>query len=173
LVTAGLVVGGGVAAAQPGGPPIRVAHSQQTILLDGLTADYPLADQTFDTVALSGQLHIVSNIKLNENGAATSLILNMNLQGADAVGDFAYAIGGSGEVFGPSPPPIYPTDPVHLGGSYIALFTILPTVPPNPILPPNPIQPLRVGLNLTFDSAGTLTAAEIEQVVIGAPIIGD
>jgi hypothetical protein len=174
VVLCALVAGTGTASAVPSGPPIRIAHSQEFIPLDDLAVDYILPDESFDTADLSGMLHLVTNMQLDEDGAATSLIINANLQGASATSALAdYTIVGEGDVLQPSPPPIFPTDPVQLSGSYSVLFIILPTLPPSPILPASHARLFQVELDLTFDSDGALRAAVITAVTTESIGLGD
>src|SRR5437867_1947408 len=104
------------------------------------TVFVPLDDGSTDAVALSGMVHVVTQVpEVIQPG--DPMRIRINLDGVSGVGDVSglrYHATGANRVNLPA----IPTDPINLG------FNLKPDGPP--ISPPDPIIPLDISFILTF-----------------------
>jgi hypothetical protein len=141
-----------------GGQPVTTSVQ---IPLAG-TVFVPLDDGSFDQVALSGTVHVVTQVQPADPASPPNPIrIMINLDQVFGVGDITglrYNATGANRINLPAQPP----DPINLG------FNLAPERPPQQ--PPDPIIPLDISFILTFNpDTGALLNVDIESMSVPVP----
>jgi hypothetical protein len=131
------------------------------------TVFVPLSDGSFDTVALTGEVHVVTQVRPNGPAQPPDPIrIHVNLDQVSGIGDVSlllYVATGANRVNLPAVPP----DPVNLG---FKLRAVGVGQNPGPTQPPDPIMPLDISLGLSFNpDTGVLTGVSIESMSVPVP----
>lgn len=120
----------------------------------------PLSDGSFDSVALTGQVHVVTHVPQPVT-LTDPIRIHVNLDQVSGVGSVThllYVATGANRVNLLA----IPSDSMNLGFDLRAVGT-----PPNPIWPPDPIAPLDISFELTFNpDTGALTDVSIESMSV-------
>lgn len=123
----------------------------------GGTVFVPLSDGSFDSVALTGQVHVVTHVPQIILPADPMRIM-INLDRVTGVGDISglrYNATGANRINLPA----LPTDPMNLG------FNLRRDGPPT--VPPDPFIPLDISFILTFNpDSGALVDVDIESMSV-------
>jgi len=136
------------------------------------TVFVPLSDGSFDTVALTGEVHVVTQVRPNDPAHPPDPVrIHVNLDQVSGVGDVSlllYVATGANRVNLPAQPP----DPINLG---FELRAVGVEKDPGPISrPPNPSMPLDISLGLSFNpDTGVLTGVSIESMSVPISVPGD
>jgi hypothetical protein len=131
------------------------------------TVFVPLSDGSFDTVALTGEVHVVTQVRPNDPAHPPDPVrIHVNLDQVSGIGDVSlllYVATGANRVNLPAVPP----DPVNLG---FKLRAVGVGQNPGPTHPPDPIMPLDISLGLSFNpDTGVLTGVSIESMSVPVP----
>ncbi|HWP57962.1 MAG TPA: hypothetical protein VNL14_08755 [Candidatus Acidoferrales bacterium] len=125
------------------------------------TVFVPLSDGSFDSVALSGRVHVVTQVPAQPNDPCRIHVNLDQVAGVGSVTKLEYIATGANRVNLPA----VPTDPMNLGFDLRAVG-----IPPDPITPPNPVVPLDIALQLTFNpDTGVLASVSIESMSVPVP----
>jgi hypothetical protein len=133
------------------------------ITLAGAAVFVPLSDGSFDQVALSGMVHVVTHAAPGDPCAPTDPCrIQINLDQVSGVGDISglrYNATGANRINLPS----LALDSINLG------FNLMPAPPP--IVPPNPIIPLDISFIVTFNpDMGELMNMTIESMSVPSSV---
>lgn len=129
------------------------------------TVFVPLSDGSFDGVALSGMVHVLTYFQTRKQFQPPDPVrIHINLDRVSGVGDLTglrYEATGAFRINLPAVPP----DPFNTSFDLRAVGT-----PPDPIIPPDPVVPLDISFLLSFNpDTGALTNVEIESMSVPVP----
>jgi len=128
------------------------------------TVFVPLSDGSFDSVALTGQAHVVTHVIPPDPIHPPPVRIQVNLDQVSGVGDVSkllYVATGANRVNLAT----FPPDPVNLGFDLRAVG-----FPPEPVHPPDPAVPLDISFILTFNpDTGELLSVSIEAMSVTVP----